>query len=93
MDFRATANFSSGGSSLIDLTVGGTPGTGDSFLHFAVPGGQSITSLTVTYLDDLQDGVQANVLSIIALGIRAAKSRPRSPSHGSRSPCGRGARS
>jgi hypothetical protein len=57
VDFRATANFSGGGSSVIDLTVGGTPGSGDSFLHFVAPGGEGITSLTVAYLDDNGQGL------------------------------------
>lgn len=52
VDFRATANFSGGSSAILDFTVGGTKGTGDTFLHFVAPGGETITSLSVAYLDD-----------------------------------------
>lgn len=52
VDFQATANFSAGGSDVLNFTVGGTPGTSDTFLHFAAPVGQTITSLTLAYVDD-----------------------------------------
>ncbi|WP_338685754.1 hypothetical protein [Haloferula helveola] len=57
VDFRATASFSGGGSEVVDFTVGGTAGTGDTFLHFVAPGGESITSLSVVYLDDNGQGL------------------------------------
>jgi len=52
VDFQATANFSGGGSDVIDRTIGGNPGNGDTFFYFAAPGGENITSLTVAYVDD-----------------------------------------
>ncbi|GAA5476677.1 Ig-like domain-containing protein [Haloferula helveola] len=57
VDFRATASFSGGGSEVVDFTVGGTAGSGDTFLHFAAPGGESISSLSVVYLDDNGQGL------------------------------------
>lgn len=52
VDFRATATFSGAGTSAIDYLLGGTAGGSDSFLHFAAPAGQTISSLRVEYIDD-----------------------------------------
>lgn len=57
VDFRATAGFSGGGTSVIDFTMGATKGSGDSFLHFAAPDSETITSLAVEYLDDNGQGL------------------------------------
>ena len=66
VDFQATATFSGGGSEILEFTIGGTPGAGDTFLYFAAPGSESITSLTVAFVDDngqfLTDGQRRPIL-------------------------------
>jgi hypothetical protein len=52
VNFRATATFSSSAPSVIDFSIGGTPGTGDTFLHFAAPDGETITSFGVKWLSE-----------------------------------------
>ena len=66
VDFQATANYSGGGSGILDFTVGGALGTSDTFLHFAAPPGKTITSLRVAFVDDngqsLTDGQRRPIL-------------------------------
>lgn len=52
VNFRATANFSSSAPSVLNFTVGGTAGTDDTFLHFAAPSGETIDSLSVTWISE-----------------------------------------
>ena len=52
MDFRVTANYSGGGSTAIDDTIGNVKGTDDTFFHFAAPTSETITSLAIQYVDD-----------------------------------------
>jgi hypothetical protein len=52
VNFRATATFSDATTSVINYGMGGVPGTGDTFLHFAAPAGETITSFSVTWLSE-----------------------------------------
>ena len=78
VDFRATAAHSGGGSEVVDFTVGGTPGTGDTFLHFTAPAGQSITAVSVAYLDDngqnLANGQRRPILDDLGFIVAASSS-------------------
>lgn len=64
--FRATATFSSSPPATRDFTVGGVPGTGDTFLYFAPPAGETITGFGVNWLSEiggtLADGQRAPIL-------------------------------
>jgi hypothetical protein len=64
--FRATATFSSSPPAIRDFTVGGVPGTGDTFLYFAPPAGETITGFGVKWLSEtggtLADGQRRPIL-------------------------------
>jgi hypothetical protein len=78
VDFRATATFSGGGSEVIDFTAGGTVGTGDTFLHFTAPANQTITAVSVEYMDDngqvLANGQRRPVIDDLGFIVAAAPS-------------------
>ena len=66
VNFRATANYSASSPEILNFAVGGTPGTTDTFLHFAAPSGETITSFTVAWISEtggtLTDGQRRPIL-------------------------------
>jgi hypothetical protein len=52
VNFRATVTLSSGAPITRDFSVGGVPGTSDTFLHFAAPEGETITGFGVKWISE-----------------------------------------
>jgi hypothetical protein len=52
VNFRATVTFNSSAPVTRDFSIGGTPGTSDTFLHFTAPPGDTITGFGVKWISE-----------------------------------------